>query len=130
MSRHILTMACFWIYGILPSRAFLGIHAISAEMVIEDMFSIEPDVVHHVVMGKDGRIVIPANIRSQVNMPKGGAFVVRVEDGVVTLEPLSHAIAAVQAMMKPYAIEGVSIVDELIADRRAEAAREGEEEGR
>lgn len=82
------------------------------------------DTVHHVVMGKDGRLVIPAAIRSQVNMPKGGAFVVRVEGGVVTLEPLSHAIAAVQAMMKPYAIEGRSMVDELIADRRAEAARE------
>jgi len=102
----------------------------SADTTKEDKFSRELDLVHHVVMGKDGRIVIPASIRSQVNMPKGGAFVLRVDEGVVTLEPLSHAIAAVQAMMKPYAIEGVSIVDELIADRRAEAAREDEEEGR
>lgn len=101
-----------------------------AEMIKKDRFSSEPDSVHHVIMGKDGRIVIPANIRSQVNMPKGGAFVIRVENGVVMLEPLSHAIAAVQAMMKPYAIEGVSIVDELIADRRAEAAKEAAEEGR
>ena len=102
----------------------------SAKMIKKNRFSIEPDSVHHVVMGKDGRIVIPASIRSQVNMPKGGAFVIHADEGVVTLEPLSHAIAAVQAMMKPYAIEGVSIVDELIADRRAEAAREDEEEGR
>lgn len=101
----------------------------SANPIKDDEFASAPESVHHVAMGKDGRIVIPANIRSQVNMPKGGAFVVRVENGVVTLEPLPHAIAAVQAMMRPYAIEGVSIVDELIADRRAEAARE-EAEGR
>jgi antitoxin PrlF len=99
----------------------------SANPIKDDNFTTEPNAVHHVFMGKDGRIVIPANIRSQVNMPKGGAFVIRVENGVVTLEPLTHAIAAVQAMMKRYAVEGVSIVDELIADRRAEAAKEDEE---
>ncbi len=99
----------------------------SANPIKDDEFASAPDAVHHVVMGKDGRIIIPANIRSQVNMPKGGTFVIRVENGVVTLEPLSHAIAAVQAMMKPYAIEGVRMSDSLIADRRAEAAKEDEE---
>jgi len=100
----------------------------SANPVKYGDFTNATESVHHVLMGKDGRVVIPASVRARVNMPKGGAFVVRVEDGVVTLEPLSHAIAAVQAMMKPYAIDGVSIVDELLADRRAEAEREDAED--
>ena len=102
----------------------------SINSIKDDGFTNEPDAIHHVVMGNDGRIVIPSSICAQVSMPKGGAFVIRVEEGVVTLEPLSHAIAAIQALMKPYATEGVSIVDELIAYQRAEAAQEAGEEGR
>jgi AbrB family looped-hinge helix DNA binding protein len=78
----------------------------------------------HVIMAKDGRVVIPANVRAELGLPHGGALVLRTEDGVVMLEPIGHAIARAQAMVRPYATGRTSIVDELIADRRAEADRE------
>ena len=40
---------------------------------------------------------------------------------------IRERIRRVQEMMRPYIIPGVSIVDELIAERRAEAARELDE---
>lgn len=83
----------------------------------------------HVTMASDGRVVIPAEARKALGLPKGGALVLRIDNGVVMLEPISHAIARAQAMVKPYATPGVSMADELIADRRAEAAKEDAEEG-
>ncbi|ADV81186.1 DUF1778 domain-containing protein [Terriglobus saanensis] len=41
-----------------------------------------------------------------------------------TREEVAKAIAQAQALMRPYRQEGASIVDDLIAERRAEAARE------
>jgi AbrB family looped-hinge helix DNA binding protein len=78
----------------------------------------------HVTMAANGRIVIPASIRNQIGMPKGGRFVVHVENGEVRLEPIAHAIARVQALVRQYVPSDVSLVDELIAERRAEAERE------
>jgi AbrB family looped-hinge helix DNA binding protein len=75
-------------------------------------------------MAENGRIVIPSNVRQQIGMPKGGSFVVHVENGEVRLEPIAHAIARVQALVGQYIPDGMSLVDELSADRRAEAERE------
>ena len=77
-----------------------------------------------VTMARDGRVVIPANVRTQIGMPRGGDFVLHVEDGVVRLEPISHALARVRALVKQYVPEGVSLAEELIAERRAAADRE------
>lgn len=78
----------------------------------------------HVIMGSNGRIVIPANIRNQLGMPQGGSFVAHVENGEVRLEPIAHAIARVQALLDGYVPSGVSLADELSAERRDAAERE------
>ncbi len=78
----------------------------------------------HVTMGSNGRIVIPANIRNQLGMPQGGSFVAHVENGEVRLEPIAHAIARVQALLDGYVPRGVSLADELSAERRDAAERE------
>jgi AbrB family looped-hinge helix DNA binding protein len=75
-------------------------------------------------MGSNGRIVIPANIRNQLGMPQGGSFVAHVENGEVRLEPIAHAIARVQALLDGYVPSGVSLADELSAERRDAAERE------
>jgi AbrB family looped-hinge helix DNA binding protein len=72
-----------------------------------------------------GRIVVPAPIRAALGLKKGDRVsVVMDADGEVRLTTQAQVIKRLQALVKPYAIPGVSIVDELIADRRAEAARE------
>ncbi|PPQ28455.1 AbrB/MazE/SpoVT family DNA-binding domain-containing protein [Rhodopila globiformis] len=78
----------------------------------------------HVVMASNGRLVIPAAVRSELGMQNGGNFIVHVEDGQIHLEPIQAAVARAQAIVRRYVPEGVSLVDELTDDRQREA--EGE----
>jgi len=78
----------------------------------------------HLTMGENGRLVIPAAVRDQIGLPGGGRVVVSVREGAIVVEPLDAAIRRVQATVQQYVPEGVSLSEEVIADRRAEAARE------
>jgi AbrB family looped-hinge helix DNA binding protein len=74
-------------------------------------------------VGAGGRIVIPAKIRRELGMEEGEPVVMHVEDGEFRVWTISEGIRRVQERMKPYIIPGRSVVDELIAERRAEVAR-------
>jgi hypothetical protein len=52
--------------------------------------------------------------------------ILKVEDGRIVVESWRSTILRIQDMLAPYRRPGVSAVDELIAERRAEAAREAE----
>lgn len=80
----------------------------------------------HIKMAYNGRLVIPAALRTEVGFPDGGDFLARVENGVIILEPHKMALERVRNLVRQYAPaeEGVSVVDELIGERHAEAARE------
>jgi antitoxin PrlF len=78
----------------------------------------------HVIMGPNGRLVIPAGLRSALGMENGGAFVASVEDGTIRLVPLKDVIASVQAEVRRYVPAGSDLAAELERDRRAEAADE------
>jgi AbrB family looped-hinge helix DNA binding protein len=78
-------------------------------------------------VGAGGRIVIPAEIRRELGMEEGESVVMRVEDGELRIWTIDEAIRRVQERAKPYAIPGRLASDELIAERRAEVAREEEE---
>jgi antitoxin PrlF len=73
----------------------------------------------HVTMGSNGRMIIPAGIRNRIGMPQGGSFVVHVENGEVRLEPIAHAIARVQSLVREYVPSDVSLASELSGDRRS-----------
>ena len=75
-------------------------------------------------MASNGRLVIPANVRSELGMSDGGNFIVHVEDGNIRLEPIQAAVSRAQAIVRRYVPEDVSLVDELTEDRRRES--EGE----
>ena len=75
-------------------------------------------------IGNAGRIVIPADIRTAMNVKDGDTLSARVEDGVLILMSPDTAIRKAQELVRRYIPEGVSLVDELIAERRSEAARE------
>jgi len=79
-----------------------------------------------VIMAANGRVVIPASMRAEIGLAEGGTMVARVENGVVVLEPHKVALDRVRAMVREFAPAdpGLSVVDELIAERRAEALRE------
>ena len=86
-----------------------------------------PDDVVRAKIDSQGRVLIPAAIRDAMKMKPGGHVAMYLdEDGLhlvtreFTREQLRREIAA-------HVPEGVSLADELIADRRAEAAREERE---
>jgi len=78
-------------------------------------------------VASDGRFVIPAAARTAMELGDEGKVTAYVEDGVLKLVSPAVAIRRIQEMLKPYRSETGSIVDEFIAERRAEAAREEQE---
>lgn len=73
---------------------------------------------------RQGRAVIPAALRRSLDLEPGDTLAARVENGQLVLEKPDHVLARLQAEFAAAVPAGVSLVDELIAERRAEAARE------
>jgi antitoxin PrlF len=72
----------------------------------------------------NGRVVIPARIRTELGLRSGEKVVARVCDGALVLEPVTVAIKRAQALIKRRAGLIPSPVDELLAERRQAAAVE------
>ena len=72
----------------------------------------------------NGRVVIPARIRTELGLRPGEKLVVRICDGALVLEPISAAIKRAQALIRRCAALSPSPVDELLSERRAAAAIE------
>ena len=75
-----------------------------------------------VKVAEGGRIVIPAEYRKRLGVQVGDDVILQLDDGEIRLFTMREAIRRAQAMVRRYVPEGVSLVDELIAERRAEAA--------
>ncbi|MDP3895048.1 MAG: AbrB/MazE/SpoVT family DNA-binding domain-containing protein [Mesorhizobium sp.] len=75
-------------------------------------------------IGDGGRVVIPADMRAALGVKPGDTLVARVVDGELSLMSQKSAVRRAQQLVRRFVPEGVSLVDELIAERRAEAARE------
>jgi AbrB family looped-hinge helix DNA binding protein len=72
-----------------------------------------------VSVGPKGRVVIPARIRSELGIEEGTELVALVEGEAVVLVPR----AAIKSRLRSiFADVRVSMRDELLADRRAEAS--------
>lgn len=71
-----------------------------------------------------GKLVIPAAFRREMGIGPGDTVVVELDGGELRVRSLSSAIRQVQARMRELNPEGRLLSEELIADRRAEAARE------
>lgn len=71
-----------------------------------------------------GRLLIPAALRERMGLkPRGHVAMFVDEDGLHVLT--THlTLRRAQRELRQHLPEGVSLADELIADRRAEAARE------
>jgi len=78
----------------------------------------------NLTVAANGRIVIPAEIRAALGVKDGGKLIARVENGALVLESIHTAVARAQAMVRKYVPAGTNLVDEFIAERHAEAARE------
>lgn len=77
---------------------------------------------------ENGRVELPEVMRVALGMKDGDPVILRLEEGGIRLVSLPVAIKRAQAIVRRYVPEGVSLVDELIAERRAEARREDGDE--
>ena len=74
-----------------------------------------------------GRIVIPAEMRAAMLVKSGDTVTARVENGEFRITSSEVAVRRAQSLARKLIPAGVSLVDELIAERREEARREADE---
>lgn len=80
---------------------------------------------YHAKLIKGGKIVIPAELRRELGFKDGDRLIIEREGNCAVIKTYEQVVREVQAEAKHLIgrYKG-SIVDELIAERRAEAARE------
>jgi AbrB family looped-hinge helix DNA binding protein len=78
-------------------------------------------------LGPEGRVVIPAPIREALGLKEADVLFARLEGGEIKLLTPQAAMLRAQAIVRRFVPGGVSLADELIADRRREAEREAKE---
>lgn len=76
------------------------------------------------VVNEQGRVTIPAQIRRAAGIEAGTPLLAYVEDGRVVLETRAQLSERLRRDVAAAWVGAGSAVDELISDRRAEAARE------
>jgi hypothetical protein len=75
----------------------------------------------------NGALQLPEPARAALETAQGGKVLVQVTgNGSVALLSARTAMLQAQAMMHPFIKPGASVVDELLTERRTEAAREND----
>jgi len=75
-------------------------------------------------VNSDGRVVIPAEFRKALGIQKGGQLLACMDEEGLLMTTMQRRIEQAQKMVRKYVKPGVSLVDELIAERREAAQRE------
>jgi len=84
---------------------------------------------HELRIGPQGRIVIPAAVRHELDLNPGDAVVAYAEEGRLVIATRDAVLRRLRRQVADARAAGApSPVDELLADRRAEVARETADE--
>ena len=83
--------------------------------------------VFHARMSNEGRIAIPTVCRKQIGLQPGQEVIIKVTPEGLLLTSYDQALDQFQDEVAKLVGPGVSLVDEVIADRRAEAPKEAGE---
>jgi len=75
-------------------------------------------------VNENGRVVIPASFRKALGIQAGDEVILRMEDDELRITTMKRQIERAQRLVRKYVKPGVSLVDELIAERRREARNE------
>lgn len=90
--------------------------------IVESTSSSAPPEQVSVNVGKGGRIVIPARYRKALGIADGDSVFIKLEGEDLRIVSDETEVRRVREMIDRYIPEGVSLVDELIRERRKEAA--------
>jgi AbrB family looped-hinge helix DNA binding protein len=77
-----------------------------------------------VTLNENGRIVIPSAMRKALKVKPGDELLLHMEDGEVHVTTYARRIRKAQELLRRSVPAGVSLADELIAERREAAKRE------
>jgi AbrB family looped-hinge helix DNA binding protein len=80
--------------------------------------------VFHVRVSDGRRVVLPAEVCKQLGIEIGDTVIVDVAEGKVQLHSFDTTLADFRTLLGSKVPKGVSLADELLAERRAEAVRE------
>lgn len=82
----------------------------------------------HVKLAANGRVCIPADVRDRLGLKDGDSLLLDATDEGIVLRTPRQAVRRAQALSRKM-LEGRpnSTVDDFIAEKRREAAREAEE---
>jgi AbrB family looped-hinge helix DNA binding protein len=75
-------------------------------------------------VNENGRVVIPASFRKALGINPGDEVLLRLEDDELRITTMKQRIARAQRRAQKYVKRGVSLVDELLAERREASKRE------
>ena len=79
--------------------------------------------VSHVKVGRQCRLVIPAELRRKLGITEGEALIAREEGGRLVLERPAAVLTRIRQRLRSVP-DDVSLVEDLLAERRREAKRE------
>lgn len=83
-----------------------------------------PAQIEKIQMSDNGRIVIPASFRKAMGLKPGETLTARMDGNGIYIQSRRQALDRLRALVRKHVGEGRSLADELIAERRQEAARE------
>lgn len=75
-------------------------------------------------INENGRVVIPASFRRALGIQSGDTVVLRIEKDELRITTLRRRLAKAQQIVRKHVPSTISLVDELIAERREAARRE------
>ena len=75
-------------------------------------------------VNENGRLVIPASFRKALGIEVGDEVVLRLHDDELRITTQQKRIQRAQQRARKYLKEGVSLVDELLTERRQAARNE------
>lgn len=82
------------------------------------------NLMQSIKMSEGGRVVIPADIRHALGVKEGDSLLIELIDGEARITTRAARLNRAQTLFQQYVpTDSPSIVDELIADRRAAAER-------
>lgn len=79
---------------------------------------------HQVQLGTKGQVALPATMLQQLGWQESEPLIATVEDEEIRLMTVTAAVRKAQAIVRQFVPANVSLVDELLEDRRREGERD------
>jgi bifunctional DNA-binding transcriptional regulator/antitoxin component of YhaV-PrlF toxin-antitoxin module len=79
------------------------------------------------LLGPKGRVLFPADLRKALGLDEGDVITAWLRDGELRMHSHRHGLRKIQEEARAMPSSAVSASEELIAERRAESAKDAEE---